>query len=140
MTKALYVCCILIGITIGLIVGIISPKQYEPIITLNLVPTSAKALNQTSISSIVSSTSEEGKETILNLANGMNLIYNGTDIKSGDVLDLNIMIYQPVCSINILNSTFENDTSVMIQTLKDPRCQDGYKAIQILDWHKLNQK
>ena len=143
MVKIILFQCIIflaIGVSIGIFTGVFIIKQIEPIMVLSFIPTSAKPLNETKISAMIVSTEQNGNQTGLNLANGLSVVYNGTDIKSGDVLSLDLMIYQPLCSVNISNLNNENNTSFILQTIKDPRCQDGYKAIQVLDWHKLNQK
>ena len=135
---------LVIGIVIGLVLGIIITTYIvntnQQTLELKINPTNAKALNQTEVTSIVSSTSEQGTKSILNLANGLTMIYNGTDIKSGDIIALNIMVYQPICSLQMMNGNVTNNTSLLLHIYKDPRCQDGFKAVQILDWHKLNQK
>lgn len=114
----------------------------QPIVYLSFMPTSLKQLNQTSFTSLVTNTQIITNSTIINLINGMTLQYNGTDIKSGDSISLNAIIFKPICSLSIQSNInkIENNTSVIIHILKDPRCQDGFKGIDIIEWHKLNQK
>ena len=117
-------------------------KPNQPSLYLNWIVSSAKPINQTELTSLVTNTQNNPNGILLHLTNGMVLQSNDTSIKSGDSMAMTILIYKPICSLsmNTNNHTITNGTSMILKITKDPRCEQGYEAIQILDWHKLNQK
>ena len=112
-------------------------------IYIKLIPVSLKPLNQTIMTSLVSSTDYSNNKTILHLANGINIPDNANMVRSGDTLSVNATIYKTICSLTMsssTNKTIENNTVALIQSSKDPRCQDNLRILNINEWHKVNQK
>lgn len=102
---------------------------------INTIP-----INQTQFTSLVSNTESKNNKTLIYLTNGLSLEYNGTDIKSGDSISLNTVLYKFVCSKIIDDNNLENNTIGVIIFHEDSKCNSNNILVQVLNWTKLNQK
>ena len=105
-------------------------------------PYSSHIINETEMTSLVTSTEQESNATIIHLSNNAIIKTNDTSIKSGDAIALKAIILKPDCSLSISSNkgNLTNGTIVKIFSYSDPLCDSSSRVLKLTDWYKLNQK
>ena len=114
----------------------------HPIIIINESVSSFIPIRNMTLTSLVTSTIQNGTTTIIHLDNGIEL-QTTENIKSGDMITLNSIYYKPFCSIVLTtknNTKILNDTIVLIESHKNPECESNTEFFKIIDWYRINQK
>lgn len=119
----------------------VSNEKYD-IINIDFKPYSSHIVNQTEMTSLVTSTQQQNNLTIIHLSNNAIIQTNDTSIKSGDSIALKAIILKPDCSLSISSNAgnITNGTIMKVYSYSDPLCDESSRVLKLTDWYKLNQK